>query len=301
MSEPPIAGTYTALVTPFAAGGRSVDTEALDRLVDRQLEAGVDGLVPCGTTGETPTLSAEEQQQVIERVARRAQGRARVLAGAGSNSTARTIAAAQAAHRAGADAVMIVTPYYNKPNQEGLRQHFARVAEAVDAPIVIYNIPGRSGVDLSLESTLWLCQRAPNIVALKDATGNVLRCQELSERLGERLAVMCGDDALTVAMMAAGARGVISVTSNVVPRRVVEVVARMAAGDVTAARRAHFELLPLHRAMFVEPNPAPCKAALALLGLARADLRLPLVPVAADSRARIAEVLSSLGLEVQQT
>jgi len=298
MAELSISGTFTALVTPFAEGGQRVDHEALERLVARQLAGGVAGLVPCGTTGETPSLSAAEQAEVIGRVAKLAAGRAVVIAGAGGNATDKTIATARAARAAGADGVMIVTPYYNKPSQAGMRAHFAAVAGAVDCPVVVYNIPGRSVVDLSADSTEQLCEEAPNVVAIKDATGGVQRCQELVRRLGDRLAIMCGDDGLTLAMMAVGARGVISVSANVVPDRVSAVVRRMAAGELSAARRAHLQLLPLHRAMFVEPNPVPCKAALALMNQARGDVRLPLLPASEQTRARLRGVLADCGVEV---
>jgi 4-hydroxy-tetrahydrodipicolinate synthase len=283
-------------VTPFVAGGDALDLEALDRLVEAQLAAGVAGLVACGTTGEAPTLSEEEQHQVIARVARLAKGRALVVAGTGTFATQKSVTASRAALAAGADAVMVVMPYYNKPSQEGLREHVLAVARAVAGPIVLYNIPGRSVVDLSAHSTAHICERAPNVVALKDATGNVLRCQELKQRLGERLSVMCGDDALTVPMMAAGASGVISVTSNVVPERVRAVTELMAKGELEAARRAHFALLELHGAMFVEPNPVPCKLALSLLGRMQPDVRLPLVEAPEMSKARVAAALREAGL-----
>lgn len=296
MAYPTLAGTYTALVTPFVAGGGALDLEALDQLVEAQLAAGVAGLVACGTTGEAPTLSEAEQQQVLERVVKLAKGKALVVAGTGTFSTAKSITASRAALAAGADAVMIVMPYYNKPSQEGLREHVLAVAREVRGPIVLYNIPGRSVVDLSAHTTVQLCERAPNVVAVKDATGNVLRCQELKQRLGDRLAIMCGDDALTLAMMAAGASGVISVTSNVTPERVRAVTDAMARGELGAARKAHFALLELHGAMFVEPNPVPCKLALSMLGRMRADVRLPLVEATEMSKARVAAALREAGL-----
>lgn len=286
-----LQGTFTAIVTPFTPDGEAVDLAALDALVEAQIQGGVTGLVPCGTTGETPTLTDEEQVQVVARVVSVAKGRVPVLAGTGSFSTKKTILASKAALAAGADGVMVVMPYYNKPSQEGLRQHVLAIAKAVSAPIVLYNVPGRSVVDLSAETTARICEGAPNVVGLKDATANVLRCQELKRVLGDRLTILCGDDALTVPMMSVGASGVISVTSNVRPREVSEVTRLFLAGDLAGARAKHFALLPLHGLLFVEPNPAPAKAALAAAGKMSASVRLPLSPA---SEALTKQVLAAL-------
>ena len=288
-------GTFTALVTPMTAGGERVDFEALEQLVEDQLAGGVTGLVACGTTGETPTLSAAEQRAVIERVVRCAAGRAPVVAGTGSNDTRRSIETSRTALEVGAAGVMIVMPYYNKPSQQGMCAHAVTIASAVEAPILLYNVPGRSVVDLSAEATEQICAAADNVVAIKDATGNVLRCQELKRRLGDRLTVMSGDDGLTLAMMALGARGVISVSSNVLPEKVSDVTTRMLAGDLVAARAAHFALLPFHELMFVEPNPVPAKTALSQLGKMRADTRPPLLPASDSTRQRIAAALEEHG------
>jgi 4-hydroxy-tetrahydrodipicolinate synthase len=287
-------GTFTALVTPFEAGGDAVDFRALDVLVEMQIEGGVSGLVPCGTTGEAPTLTDEEQVAVIKRVAEVAKGRVPVVAGTGTFSTKKTIAASKAALAAGADGVMIVMPYYNKPSQEGMREHVLAVARAVPCPIVLYNIPGRSVVDLAADTTIEILDKAPNVVALKDATGNVLRCQELKRRAGDRLTVLSGDDALTLAFGAVGASGVISVSSNVRPREVSEVTRALAANDFPRARAAQFALMELHTVMFVEPNPAPAKAALAAEGHMRDVVRGPLLPVSEATRRRVAEALFGL-------
>lgn len=289
-----LRSTYTALVTPFSPDGDAVDLAALDALVEAQIEGGVAGLVPCGTTGEAPTLTDEEQVQVIARVVSVARGRVPVLAGTGSFSTKKTIAASKAALAAGADGVMVVMPYYNKPSQEGMRLHVLAIAKAVGAPVVLYNIPGRSVVDLSAETTARICEQAPNVVGIKDATGNVLRCQELKRLLGDRLTVLSGDDALTVPMMSVGASGVISVTSNVRPREVSEVTRRFLAGDLEGARRMHLALLPLHGLMFVEPNPAPAKAALAAAGKMSASVRLPLAPATEGLAKQITAALARL-------
>lgn len=293
-------GTFTAIVTPFTADGEAVDFEALDALVEAQIAGGVEGLVPCGTTGEAPTLSDEESTAVIQRVVAVARGRVPVLAGTGTFSTRKTIAASHAALAAGADGVMIVMPYYNKPSQDGLREHVLAVARAVSAPVVLYNIPGRSVVDLAAETTERICAAAPNVVGLKDATGNVLRCQELVRRLGERLAILCGDDGLTLPMMAAGARGVISVSSNVLPREVSEVPRRMRAGELAQARERHLALLELHAVMFEEPNPAPAKAALAWMGRMNASVRLPLVAASEAAQRQVVAALGRLGVSPAQ-
>jgi 4-hydroxy-tetrahydrodipicolinate synthase len=289
-----LTGTFTALVTPFTPDGDAVDTAALDALVEAQIAGGVSGLVPCGTTGESPTLTDDEQIAVIKRVAEVAAGRVPILAGSGSFSTKKTCLASKAAVAAGAHGVMIVMPYYNKPSQDGMREHVLAVARAVNCPIVLYNIPGRAVVDLSADTTARICEAAPNVVGLKDATGNVLRCQELKRRLGDRLTILSGDDALTLPMMAAGASGVISVTSNVRPRETSEVTRRMLAGDLNGARAAHFALLELHGLMFVEPNPSPAKGALADAGRMSPAVRAPLLPASEGLRRQIVEATARL-------
>ena len=289
-----LRGTFTAIVTPFTPDGESVDFAALDALVEAQIAGGVDGLVPCGTTGESPTLTDEEQAQVIARVVAVTKKRVPVLAGTGSPSTKKTIAASKAAMAAGADGVMIVMPYYNKPSQDGLRLHALAVAKAIPAPIVLYNVPGRCVVDLTAETTARICEAAPNVVGLKDASGNVLRCQEIKRTLGDRLTILSGDDALTVPMMSVGANGVISVTSNVRPREVSEVTRRFLAGDLAGARAMHLALLPVHALMFIEPNPAPAKAALAAEGKMSATVRLPLAPATEGLTKQIGAALAKL-------
>ncbi|HVK63504.1 MAG TPA: 4-hydroxy-tetrahydrodipicolinate synthase [Polyangium sp.] len=288
------SGTFTALVTPFSADGDAVDLAALDALVEAQIAGGVSGLVPCGTTGESPTLSDEEQILVIKRVVEVAKGRVPVVAGTGSFSTKKTISASKAALAAGADAVMVVMPYYNKPSQDGMREHVLSIARAVPSPIVLYNIPGRCVVDLSAETTAQICERAPNVVALKDATGNVLRCQELKRKLGDRLTVLSGDDALTLAFGAVGASGVISVTSNVRPREVSEVTRALQANDFVRAQACHFALVELHNTMFLEPNPAPAKAALAAMGRMTPAVRQPLLPASDAVQRKVADALAQL-------
>jgi 4-hydroxy-tetrahydrodipicolinate synthase len=289
-----LRGTYTAIVTPMSADAETVDWRALDALVEAQIAGGVSGLVPCGTTGESPTLSDEEQLEVIRRVIGVAKGRVPVLAGTGTFSTKKTIAASKAAEKAGADGVMVVMPYYNKPSQDGMRAHVLEIAAAVDLPIVLYNIPGRSVVDLAAETTEKICKEAPRVVGMKEATGNVVRCQELVRRLGDRLTVLSGDDAITLPMMAVGAQGVISVTSNVRPRETSLVTTAFLEGKLELARRRHFALLELHGLLFVEPNPAPAKAALALEGKMTKAVRGPLVACSDDLERKIAEALKKL-------
>jgi 4-hydroxy-tetrahydrodipicolinate synthase len=281
-------GTYTALVTPFRADAeQSIDWEALDALVEAQIEGGVRGLVPCGTTGEAPTLTSSEHTEVIARVVKKARGRVQVIAGTGTNATRSTIERCKIAEHAGADAVMVVAPYYNKPSQEGLFRHLSAAAAAVSCPVVVYNIPGRSGVDILPETLQRLCERAANVVAVKEATGHVLRTQTLARMFGDRLTLLSGDDALTLPIIAAGGRGVISVTSNLLPREVARSVSLALESLLDEARHAHLALLPLHEAMFLEPNPAPVKAALALEGKMDAGVRLPLVPASDKTRAAI--------------
>ena len=293
-SKLPISGAFTALVTPFTADGAHLDVEAFEALVQAQLDGGIRGLVPCGTTGESPTLSDLEQRDVIARTAKLAKGKVPVIAGTGSNSTSKSVHTSQAALEAGADAVMIVMPYYNKPSQEGLFQHVTTVAREIGgAPVVLYNIPGRSVVDLSTETLARIVDAAPNVVAVKDATGNVVRCQQVVQRFGDALTVMSGDDALTLAMMASGARGVISVTSNLYPDRVVAVCQAMQDGDLALARKRHFALLPVHDVMFIEPNPAPAKAALAHKKRMQLALRLPLAMPSEATRKSVIDTITA--------
>lgn len=292
MASLSLRGVFTALVTPFTTDARKVDFDALERLVARQLKGRVSGLVPCGTTGEAPTLSAAEHKDVIRCVVGASSGKLPVLAGTGTNSTQDSIEASREAVAAGADAVMIVTPYYNKPSQEGVIRHVRLIAQAIDAPVVLYNIPARTGVTLSVPTVLRILDECDNVVGVKDATGNVLHCQELVYRAKNRVSVMCGDDALTLSMMSVGARGVISVTSNLLPDEVAEVVRLLERGDLEGARRRHGDLLPIHQALFCEPSPQPIKAALARKGLISPALRPPLIPASQATEARLQTVLA---------
>jgi 4-hydroxy-tetrahydrodipicolinate synthase len=289
-----LEGTYTALVTPFRdEAGQPIDWPALDALVDAQIAGGVAGIVPCGTTGESPTLSHEEHAQVIERVVARAKGRVQIVAGAGSNSTREAVTMAQHAERAGADAVMVVVPYYNKPTQEGLLRHFVEVAGAIRLPVIAYNVPARTGTDLAAETLVRIAEAAPNVVATKEATGNVLRAQRLLQTMGARMTVLSGDDALTLPMIAVGARGVISVTSNLLPAEVSRATRLALDGKMEEARRAHLALVPVHEAMFLEANPSPVKAALAARGAMTDAVRGPLARCTDATRKAIAAAVDA--------
>jgi 4-hydroxy-tetrahydrodipicolinate synthase len=288
-----ITGTYTALVTPFLDDdAQSIDWDAFDALVEAQVAGGVAGLVPCGTTGESPALGHEEQHAVVRRTVERAKGRVQVIAGTGSASTRDTIEKSRAAEKAGADAVMIVVPYYAKPTQEGLHRHFVAVARSVACPVVVYNIPARTGVDLLPETLQRIAQDASNVVATKEATGNVLRAQKLANLL-PNLTVLSGDDALTLPMIAVGARGVISVTSNLYPAEVARATKLALEGKMAEARRAHLDLVPVHEAMFLEANPVPVKAALAMKKRMRDIVRGPNAPASEGTKRALAAVLES--------
>lgn len=282
-------GVFTALITPFKDG--VIDVPAFDALVERQLEAGVAGLVPVGTTGEAATLTDEEADALIARTVKRAAGRALVMAGAGANDTKKTIDKVKRAEQAGADAVLIVTPYYNKPTQAGLVAHYGEVALATSLPIMLYSVPGRCGVEIAPESCSALIARHDNIIAIKEAGGSATRITQLRTACGERLIVHSGDDGLTLPFLSLGAVGVTSVVANIAPNEMVQLVEAWKAGDTTRALAFHELIAELTDGMFIEPNPGPVKAALALSNLAGPEMRLPLVPVSAASRERLAGIL----------
>jgi 4-hydroxy-tetrahydrodipicolinate synthase len=286
------SGTFTALVTPFQ-DDQSVDWDAFDRLVAGQLDGGITGIVPCGTTGESPALDKEEQLELVKRCVGLAKGKAVVMAGTGTNSTRSTISGSQAAERAGADAIMVVVPYYNKPTQAGLVEHFVAVARSVSVPVVVYNIPARTGIDLAPDTLARIAERAPNVVATKEATGNVLRAQEIVRTIGDRMTVLSGDDALTLPMIAVGAKGVISVTSNLLPAEVARATRLALDGKLEEARRAHLALCRVHDVMFVEANPGPVKAALAHKGRMKPVVRGPLSAMAEASTAKVLAALEA--------
>ncbi len=289
-------GCATALVTPFGAGG-GVEVERMRALVGRQIEGGVRLLVPCGTTGESVTMSGAERESVIRATIETAKGRARVIAGTGSNNTAHAVEQSRAAAEWGADAVLVVAPYYNKPTQEGLYQHFRAVAGAVpETPVVLYNVPGRTSSNISAETTLRLARDCANVVAVKEASGNLAQIMEILRGRPEGFLVLSGDDAMTFAMIALGADGLVSVASNEAPRLMSAMVDAALAGRWDEARAAHYRLLPLMDVNFIESSPGPVKAAMALMGLLEENLRLPLVPVTEQTRERVREVISELGL-----
>lgn len=286
-------GALTALVTPFRDD--KVDEKALRAIVADQIAGGIDGLVPCGTTGESVNLSHAEYEKVLQIVVDETRKRVPVIAGAGSASTRHTIELAQLAKRVGVDGLLVVVPYYNKPTQDGIYAHYAAVASAVPLPLMAYNIPGRSAVDMAL-STLERLAGIDSIVAIKEATGNVLRSSDILASLGERLTVLSGDDALTLPIMAVGGQGVVSVASNVAPSEVSKLVDLAKAGDYAAARKQHQRLRVLYEAMFIETSPGPVKAAMAMRGLMTSEIRLPMVSPGEASLARIRKALSELGL-----
>jgi 4-hydroxy-tetrahydrodipicolinate synthase len=286
-------GSFTALVTPFSNG--ALDEKAFRSLVDWQIAEGTNGLVPVGTTGESPTLSHEEHKRVVKWCIEQADGRVPVVAGAGSNSTREAIDFAQHAEKAGADAVLIVTPYYNKPTQEGLYQHFKAINDAIDIPIIIYNIPVRSVIDMSVD-TMKRLFALDNIAGVKDATANVVRVSQQRAAMGEEFNQLSGEDATVLGFMAHGGHGCISVTSNVAPRLCAEFQDACLRGDYGTALVYHDKLMPLHTALFIETNPSPAKYALAVLGKCAETVRLPMVAVAETTKAAVRDAMVHAGL-----
>lgn len=286
-------GSFTALITPFDNG--SFDEDAFRKLVDFQIKAGTHGLVPVGTTGESPTLSHDEHQRVVETCIKQAAGRVPVIAGAGSNSTAEAIELTKHAKAAGAAAALVVTPYYNKPTQEGLYQHYKAINDAVDLPVIIYNIPGRSVIDMSVATMTRLFQ-LPNIAGVKDATANMARASQQRGAMGEKFNMLSGEDATCLGFMAHGGHGCISVTANIAPKLCAEFQNSCLAGDFSKARKIHDILMPLHDALFVESNPVPSKYAAWRLGFCQPEVRLPLAPLSEASRRVVDEALAKVGL-----
>ena len=289
-------GCATALVTPFKADG-AFDEERMRALVERQINGGVRLLVPCGTTGESATMSEAEDQRVIGLTVEVARGRAKVIAGAGSNSTAAAIEYSQSARDLGADAVLQVAPYYNKPTQEGLYTHFRAIAEAIpQIPIMLYNVPGRTASNIAAQTVLRLANDCENIVAIKEASGNLSQIMEILRERPAGFRVLSGDDAVTLPLISLGAEGIVSVASNEVPDLMSRMTELALAENWTAARELHYRLLPLMEVNFIESSPGPVKAAMAMMGLLEENFRLPLVPITEKSRARIREVIGELGL-----
>ena len=289
------SGVYTALATPMQAG--EIDYRDLEKLVKHQIDGGIDGLVSVGTTGESPTLTASEHIEVIRATVNAAGGQVPVFAGTGSNSTREAVHLTQEAERAGADGFLVVAPYYNKPSQEGLFQHFSKIAESTEKPIILYSIPSRCGIEISVDVTARLFQKYPHVCCMKAAEGSSEKVTEFVRALGDNYSVMSGDDGLTLPFMSAGASGVISVASNLVVTPLVEMVRAANNNDFNTARAAFLKYYPLFKALFAEPNPVPIKYALKKAGVIGSDeVRLPLSPMTASSRAELDPILMELGL-----
>ena len=297
--ETPWRGCGTALVTPFTDTG-ILDEDAVRRLARRQVAAGIHFLVPCGTTGESPTLTHAEKLRVVELVIAEAGDRVPVLAGAGGYDTRSTVALARELAALGADGLLSVTPYYNKPTQDGLYRHFRTIADSVDCPIVLYNVPSRTGCNIAPATLLRLAETG-NIAGVKEASGDLVQMCEICRTVPDDFSVLSGDDAFTLALLALGGRGVISVAANEAPAEMAQLVERAESGDFAAARAVHERLLPLMQVNFIESNPIPVKAALEAMGLASARYRLPLSPASPASRERIAAVLAALGMTASET
>ena len=282
-------GTFTALVTPFRDGG--IDVSALEDLIEKQIAAGITGIVAIGTTGESPTLSHEEREQVIRVAVTKANKRCLVLAGTGSNATQHAIEDTKRAEKLGVDAALLVAPYYNKPSQEGLFRHFKAIADATSLRIMLYNLPGRCGVDIAPETVARLAKECRNIVSIKEASGSVERVSELRRHLPDAFTILSGDDSLTLPFMAVGAAGVVSVASNLFPSEVCALARACESGDLKSAEKSHRKLLPLFKDLFIEPNPVPVKTALGWRGAMSPEVRLPLCEMSEANQARLRKTL----------
>ena len=282
-------GTFTALVTPFRNG--SIDVSAFQKLVETQIAAGITGIVAIGTTGESPTLSHDERQQVIQLTVATANKRCLVIAGTGSNATEHAVADTKMAEKLGCDGALLVAPYYNKPSQEGLFRHFKAIADATSLPIILYNIPGRCSVDINPETVVRLAKECRNIVSIKEASGSVERVSDLRRRLPEAFTILSGDDSLTLPFMSVGAAGVVSVASNLFPAEVCALVRACESGDFKSAATLHRKLLPLFKDLFIEPNPVPVKTALGWRGAMLGEVRLPLCEMTAANQAHLRKTL----------
>ncbi len=289
-------GVYTALITPFK--NDAIDYDALERIIEAQVAGGVDGVVPVGTTGESPTVSLEEHKDYIKRVVALVKKRIKVIAGTGSNSTKEAVYLSKAAEDYGVDGVLLVNPYYNKPPQRGLVAHFAGVASSISIPCVLYNIPGRTGINFLPESIKELLEKSPNIVAIKEASGDIAQMMRVIELCGDRLTLLSGDDNLLLPVLAIGGKGVVSVISNVLPADIKRVVTLFNEGKLEESRKAFYRLLPLCRAMFYETNPVPVKAAMEMLGYCGGEIRLPLVRISDDYRNKLRQELVKYGVKI---
>ncbi len=288
------AGTYTALVTPFRDG--AFDQAAFVALIEGQIRGGVEGIVPVGTTGESPTLDHDEHNAVIKAAVEIAKGRCKVIAGTGSNSTKEAIELTVEAERLGADAALLVAPYYNKPSQQGLYLHYKAIAEAVKIPLVLYSIPGRCGIEIAVDTVVRLARDFPNIVAIKEAGGSVERVNQLRQALPDSFEILSGDDSLTLPFLSAGAVGVISVASNIIPQQVGDLVRHWLAGRPGEAAAVHRKYYPIFKDLFIEPNPVPTKYALAELGQMTPEVRLPLCEMTEANKAKVKATLAAVGI-----
>ncbi len=289
-------GVYTALVTPFKDD--KIDYDALEKIIKLQIDGGVDGLVPLGTTGESPTVSVKEHKEFIKKVVQLVNGKAKVIAGTGANSTEEAIHLTRAAEADGVDGVLLVTPYYNKPPQRGMIAHFESIAKSISIPVILYNIPGRTGIDFFPESIKELIGRVNNIVCIKEATGSIANMMQVIELCGDRLTLLSGDDNLLLPVLAIGGKGVISVVSNVLPAEVKNIITLYNKGKIEESRKAFYKLLPVCRAMFLETNPIPVKAAMEMCGCCSSSVRLPLVPLSEDNRKKLRQALIEYGVDI---
>ena len=292
--RPMFQGSIVALVTPFSGG--KVDEAKLRQLVEMHVAQGTDGIVPCGTTGESPTLSHDEHKRVVEIVVEAAAGRLNVIAGTGSNATSEAIELTAHAKKAGATGALVVNPYYNKPTQEGLYRHFRAVADAVDLPILLYNIAGRTAINVETDTLVRIVKDCPNIVGVKEASGSLDQMTQVILACGPDFTVLSGDDNLTLPLMSVGGRGVISVIANIVPRETAEMTHAALAGDWKLARELHLKLFPLARAAFMETNPIPVKEAMGMMGMLDPEFRLPMCPMGSGNRERLRAILVQHGL-----
>jgi 4-hydroxy-tetrahydrodipicolinate synthase len=294
MTKSPFQGTGTAMITPFKDDG-TVDEKALRRFVDFQIDGGIDMLLPCGTTGEGATLDTDETDRVVQIVIEQSRRRVPVIVGAGSNSTAKAVHATKQAKKLGADGVLSVGPYYNKPTQQGYYEHFKAIAEAEDIPVVVYNVPGRTSGNIEAKTMLRLAE-IPNIVAVKEASGNLGQIMEIIKDAPSHFRVLCGDDAMALAVVLLGGEGIVSVVSNEAPALMSAMIDAALQSDIAKARELHYKLLPLMNVNFIESNPIPVKAALAMMGLIEENYRLPLVKMSTPNRDKLAKVVEQLGL-----
>ncbi len=290
------SGSYVAIVTPFKNG--KLDEEAYKRLIEMHAAAGTDGIVPAGTTGESPTLTPEEHEHLIALTVKLVNKRMKVMAGTGSNSTAEAIEYTQAAEKAGADAALVVNPYYNKPTQKGLYEHFKAISQSVKIPVIVYNILGRTGVNVATSTLARLAKECPNIKGVKEASGDLAQMSEVIEQCGPDFDVLSGDDALTLPLLAIGGKGIISVVANIIPKDVKEMVTAFEKGDIKKAQAMHHRMFPLIKAMFIETNPIPVKAAAALMGLVETEIRLPMTVPDGENLEKIKKAMKDYGIKI---